>query len=517
MNESLAPWLVYLAGFVALLSYVYRMRSLSSEERREEIRAGLHRARPYAEAWAVRRLPIWIVAVLGMGALGYGGAKLAANLGSDPGPGGGGVLSIFRRGGGNTPSGTVGTPTRLNVEALSTVVSGGSDPDTARFNAYLLQDSAAGTRFKMPAGDTAWWATKITSATVPESNAAPGMSLAYTEGPNLVSWPWTRNDTSFYSIIMYKDAGTQEHWICDYVLGHGCVSYWQVSGAPADRISFSSSQATPNILFYVSSNTLRRYDASARALANTGAFPVSVGSSTGGWLTSDDDDSHFSMLTGANDSVLVWNSSTGVRTKTVTNLNEPNMLHGGDFVLMQVGGSETLTQKVWDLVADTIATYNNAAAVFHAGSLYGLWTAFNTGFTPMRFHDVRGATGVMTTHWTNSAGYCPDGHQSGKWRQPDVPIGEQWYMTVRDASNTQTCDVRTILGLINIDGQTPRIIADNFHDFAGHGNNTNYWCDTNGGAQMSPDGVIVAQRLDFNVNDTNPRCDVVVIEMPTIQ
>lgn len=170
--ESLGPNLIYLAALVAVLSYVFRLRSLSSEDRQAEIRAGMDRARPYAEAWAFRRLPIWLVAALGMGALGYGGAKMAAgfaNLGPGPGPAGGGVLTIFRRGGGTTPSGAVGVP---NAPSGTVVV---VDTSTVYFLASAFVGSGADTqdsvRFAVTrlAADTTAILTEVKTATV--SNA----------------------------------------------------------------------------------------------------------------------------------------------------------------------------------------------------------------------------------------------------------------------------------------------------------------------------------------------------------
>lgn len=96
MSEQLGPYLIGLAGGVALLSYWLKLRGLSHHERMAEIERGIHRVSPFA----LRFLPLWFGALLGLGAVGYAGYSYSANLGPE------GIRMIFmgsrdRAGGGS--------------------------------------------------------------------------------------------------------------------------------------------------------------------------------------------------------------------------------------------------------------------------------------------------------------------------------------------------------------------------------------------------------------------------------
>ena len=146
---------------------------------------------------------------------------------------------------------------------------------------------------------TGVWVSKMTSATVPEANTS--MFNDYSEGGPFISREWGPHE---HTILVHTQSGFA--YLVDYQRGSGEVpqSWWKFPTAqpyPGElHASFSNVETTPQVLFFVSGDTLYRFNTSTKMLHGDGGhIPVggrqmlqAVGG-TLGWMQSDKNDEWF--------------------------------------------------------------------------------------------------------------------------------------------------------------------------------------------------------------------------------
>lgn len=356
--------------------------------------------------------------------------------------------------------------------------------------------------------------TKVTSGTSPATCSDWGVQ--YNEGSTRISRAWTRNDSTFWTLFLHCSSAASDYLI-DYARATGALS--NARAAPISsaqfKFTFAHDIADAQGAYYVSGTTLYHYDTKGDSLFTAaGNFPK-AGFNSYSWLQNDATDNIFvGLVNAASDSAVVFNDGTNtISKKRSTGFNEPYLASGGDYILMQIGGSPDNTQRIWDLAADTIATYvqGTGKSLFHGASLYGVFVAEDIasggGVTPQ--HNIIGSTGVHSVHYTEAGCYSLTWHPNGGWLQGTVAQGSQFYLNNRGYDSDPGCVTARMLSLVNLDGSTPKGIVFAYADVD---NNNSYW-GTNWGVQ-SPDGRVVMWASDMAQTGNRTDMRIFVVQLP---
>lgn len=293
-----------------------------------------------------------------------------------------------------------------------------------QFQNYTGASLAAGASYLDPVTGVRIW--KVTDANTPVANSAAAHD--YASGAVQASHVWGNNQHT----LLVNVSG---HYLVDFTRGVGFANWRPAPGVNADLcFTFSQNPATPRIAYFVSGNTLHRYNTQTNTLADSGHFPKSFASVTSApllWLQQDKNDGWFVMMPNDQSAVIAWNSSTDV-TQVITPgaLDEPHLDKDGRYVAL-LTGSVAPDWRIYDLQTKILGAPISKQTHLEALRSYFISSDPDLSTGPQYYYDP--ATGIQVSTLSASQ-LSPDGqHRSGQWVQPDaqLPGGsllKQWYL-----------------------------------------------------------------------------------------
>lgn len=384
--------------------------------------------------------------------------------------------------------------------------------DTAVYNALNVDGQESGYMYNDP--ESGLLVVKVTDAvgSAFPATCSGGWGNSYFNGPTRVSHAWTRNDSTFHTLIAYCISGNSNYLI-DYAYGGVLKSARAAPVGGEMSMTFSNNPATPRTLYFIRGDSLHEYNTETSAEVTAGDFPVPFGADS--WLQSNALDTRFAgIIDAASDSAIVFfRSDSSVKRQRSTNFNEPYLEKNGNFVLMQRGGSGTNTQHIWAVVPDTIATYvqdNASKDLYHGSSIYGRWVA-RGDFSGTEFHGVTSA-GVWASYESLAVGGCAyGGTTNGSWLQGTVAEDQQWFLSHnRDGSFSSNCSDGQAIALVHVGGSVPKFVVHHYHDLDGTENA--YF--KLGYSVQSADGLLVSFQSDMAASGSDPYTDLFIAELP---
>ena len=317
------------------------------------------------------------------------------------------------------PSGSTADPTLLPRAAQQ----------AGLFQQYVGGSLRAGQSYLDPVTGVRVW--KVTDPSTPVANGSAIHD--YSSGPVQASREWSGHHTV---LVGFASGGTR--YLVDFTRGVGLSNYRPAPSVNADlSFSFSLNPATPQIAYYLSGNTLSRYNTATNTAAPTGFFPKSFASVTSAqlfWLQQDMNDTWFVMMTRDQSTIIAWNSQTN-QTLTMTgsqlglSIDEPHLERNGRYVFVRSGSTQW---KAWDLQTGAVWS-DQPQGQTHPGSPRGLWSAFdpNSSQAPYWWYDP--ATRTTGTFAAGGRGVAvSEQHRADQWIQSDADLGgdlhRQWML-----------------------------------------------------------------------------------------
>ena len=288
------------------------------------------------------------------------------------------------------------------------------------FDRYTGATLTAGQNYIDPVTGVRVW--KVTDANTPAANSS-GMH-DYATGPVQISRDF---GSDHHTLLVATDAG---RWLVDFQRAVGLSNWRHAPSVNTDLcFTFSNNPSTPQIAYYLTGNSLHRFNSATNKDEPTGNFPKSFSSVTSAqliWIQQSVNDGSFVMMTRDQSTILAWNSVTDVvKTKSSTqlglNIDEPHLERSGRYVLVRSGSN---AWKAWDLATDALVA-DQPQGQTHPAAVRGLFTAF----------DPNDGTGP---YWR----YDPSAHAFADFLRGGAQVsvaeqhrGDQWIQSDDDLNN----------------------------------------------------------------------------------
>lgn len=409
-------------------------------------------------------------------------------------------------------------------------------PDYTAYDLLDVPGMAAGDSYVDPVSGLT--VVKLTDSTFPTANAS-GSHGAYSDFGNRISLPWGANGDwyTIYAIVYSSNA-----WLFDYQRGtRTLTNARQLTGSLAPtsadlHFSFSNNPATPRIAYLINGGDLHRIDTEAMTLADTGNFPVDIGSAWTGAMMHDKNDEWFVGAINGADTAIAWNSQSNdfifqTAPLSPSTVNEVRIDREGGYAVITDTASSSGRTRVWRLDDDTLGDLQaHSVGVFHNSSHRRYWANSDPNGTipadTVRYALDTGAL-TLTQAVMHTNGFGPQGfstgHMSGNYVQSDTQLGgdltKQWAFGYDQRRNDEAPEswnagilFKGAVGAMRIDGAVSKFICNVYGYYAlGEG----YWMSSF--VDVSPDGSLVtftSSMGDTSVLGAGGRTERFLVEMP---
>lgn len=334
-------------------------------------------------------------------------------------------------GGSTTPpggGGGSGTPDLSQLPAANRLV-----PDYAWYEANTVRSLSAGQSYTDPvSGVTVWRATDRSSL---GGNTRVVHSYAET-GPMISQ----RLPNGRYRLLLNKNASGVTHMI-DFERGVGFTNARAASvtlGADTCQ-AFSTKAGEEHILYYLSGESIKRFDTDTNADAASGIFPVDLSSLSGsGSVVQLSVDHDFAWMTCQQGSYAYGvKLSDGSKIEyTNTPFDEVRLAKTGGYAAY-IRSDETWV--LWNLNANTQNTSPSGVYGSHRGGIRGGFIGKNPNDGSYPRWRFEAATNTQTTYGTQpNSGASGDGHPAGHWIQPAASFSTQYCLFSGYGDGAQT-------------------------------------------------------------------------------
>ena len=396
--------------------------------------------------------------------------------------------------------GTVADPTQLPAASGQTRVASTYGRNVAAGATYV--DATTGTTI-----------LKLTSSSVPSSNS--GIYHGYSSGGPVISQEWESGGVKYHTVWLQTG-----HFV-DIRMDTFGTTNWRSAPATGELEGcFSCNTATPRIFYYLSGNTIVRYNTATNSAAPSGIFPKSIGStgSSPTWLQTQLDDAWIVGMWNSNHTVFCVRTSDGYQRNFSSPqlgevIDEPHIDRGLGYVYLSVDGTAPNCGLIANMETGAVVNLTGTNSTYpnddHSDSLYGGLVCPGSWIpTPKAACLIHSDRSVTTRSYGGSSPIAWNGefHTGAQWMIGQTDPDNSWYVVDNVSGGVAAVIEYHMIGYVNTGNSTARLICCG--DNSGTGYNT--------GGQMhptlSPDGKLMMWTSNMNGSG---RYDVFVARIPT--